>query len=82
MIFLDIDASKNNKMPNFDLIEDIASECFMPLAYGGGVKDLECAEKLIKVGIEKIVINSIVLKTLVLSMNFLETWAVKVLLYH
>ncbi len=62
MIFLDIGASKNNELPNFDLIEDIASECFMPLAYGGGVKNLDCAEKLIKVGIEKIVINSIVLE--------------------
>jgi len=64
MIFLDIGASINNKLPNFDLIEDIASECFMPLAYGGGIKDLNCAERLINVGIEKIVINSIVLENI------------------
>ena len=58
MIFLDICASKNDELPDFDLIKDIASECFMPLAYGGGIKDLDCAERLINVGIEKIVINS------------------------
>ena len=35
MVFLDIGASKQGSSPNFELINDIASECFMPLAYGG-----------------------------------------------
>ena len=38
---LDITASKENKEPNYDLINQFASECFMPLCYGGGIKTKE-----------------------------------------
>lgn len=58
LIFLDIDATKNNKEPSFELISNIASECFMPFAYGGGIKSIEQIEKIIKSGAEKIVINT------------------------
>lgn len=58
LIFLDIDASKNGKEINFELISDIASECFMPLAYGGGIKNIEEIEKLFYIGIEKVIINN------------------------
>ena len=34
---LDITASKKSREPNYDLIEEFAGECFMPLTYGGGV---------------------------------------------
>jgi cyclase len=58
IFFLDIDATKLNKEPPYDLIQDIASECFMPFAYGGGIKSLQQIERIIKSGAEKIVINS------------------------
>jgi cyclase len=58
LIFLDIDASKNKTGPNFNLLKDLSSECFMPFAYGGGVTSLNEIEKLIQIGIEKIVINN------------------------
>jgi cyclase len=58
LVFLDIEASLENREPNFQLIEDIASEAFMPLAYGGGVSKTEHIEKLFKLGVEKVVINS------------------------
>jgi imidazole glycerol-phosphate synthase subunit HisF len=58
LIFLDIDASKKDKEPSYDLIRNIASECFMPFAYGGGVASLEQIEKIIKSGAEKIIINT------------------------
>jgi len=45
LMFLDIDASVENKEPNYKMIEDIASECFMPLCYGGGVKNNRANEK-------------------------------------
>ena len=41
LIFLDIDASKHNHEPNLSIIEDLASECFMPFAYGGGITSLQ-----------------------------------------
>jgi imidazole glycerol-phosphate synthase subunit HisF len=58
LIFLDINASRLKKEPDYDLIERIAGECFMPLCYGGGIKTLEQARKLVSLGVEKISINS------------------------
>tara|TARA_B100000579_G_scaffold437455_1_gene466859 strand:+ start:2044 stop:2811 length:768 start_codon:yes stop_codon:yes gene_type:complete len=58
LVILDIDASKEEKPPNFKLIKDIASEAFMPLAYGGGIRSVEDAKKLINSGVEKIIINT------------------------
>lgn len=58
LIFLDIRASRLNHEPDYDLIERIAGECFMPLCYGGGVKTLEQAKKLVSLGVEKIAVNS------------------------
>ena len=58
LILLDISATTSKSEPNFDLLKDIASECFMPLAYGGGINTLEQAKKIIKIGYEKVIINS------------------------
>lgn len=58
LIFLDIDASKNKKEPPYEMIQNLASECFMPFAYGGGIQSLPQIEKIIKSGAEKIIINS------------------------
>ena len=63
LIFLDIDASKNGLEPNFSMILQIATECFMPVCYGGGIKDIETIRKILKLGIEKIAINSSALKS-------------------
>jgi len=59
LMILDIDCSVNNSEPNYELIEEIASEAFMPVAYGGGVKSLEVAKKLFQLGIEKVVLNTV-----------------------
>lgn len=58
LIVLDIDVSKHGRGPNFELIKDIAEECFMPLCYGGGVSTLKEMSKLFGLGIEKISINT------------------------
>ena len=58
LVFLDITATIENRLPQFDLIKDIATECFMPFGYGGGIHDLETAKKILKMGSEKIIINS------------------------
>ncbi|MBM3453880.1 MAG: imidazole glycerol phosphate synthase subunit HisF [Bacteroidetes bacterium] len=58
LMFLDIDASVENKEPNYKMIEDIASECFMPLCYGGGVKNVEQMKIIYSLGVEKISISS------------------------
>lgn len=58
IILLDINASKSRTDPNYALIKDFASECFMPVTYGGGIKTLNQIEKVLKLGIEKISINT------------------------
>jgi len=58
LIFLDIDASKNNLEPDYNLLSEIASECFMPLGYGGGITKVEQVSHILDIGIEKVVINS------------------------
>lgn len=60
---LDISASKKNLEPNYRLVEEVASECFMPLAYGGGITSLEQAKRLFKIGIEKVILNSAALES-------------------
>ena len=47
MFIIDITASKKKRKINFDLLEDIAGEAFFPLAYGGGIRKANEAEKII-----------------------------------
>lgn len=58
LVVFDIEASKRGVEPNYDLLADIASECFMPLCYGGGVSSVEQALRIVQLGIEKIAVNS------------------------
>ncbi len=62
LIFLDIAATRDSRKPNFDLIADIAGECFMPFAYGGGIRNLDDVKTLFSIGAEKVVINSYTLE--------------------
>lgn len=56
---LDIDATVNNSEPDYAIIEKLASECRMPLCYGGGIKTVEQAVRIFSLGVEKIAISSI-----------------------
>jgi len=56
---LDIEASKEEKKPDFEFLERIASEAFMPLSYGGGISCLEDIKKIFHIGFEKVVLNTI-----------------------
>ncbi len=58
LMFLDIFASREKKKINFDILHQIADECFMPISYGGNIQHLSEAKKIFEIGFEKIVINS------------------------
>lgn len=58
LMLLDISATKMKKEPNYELIEHIAGECFMPLCYGGGIRSIEQARRLFSLGVEKVCIQS------------------------
>jgi len=59
LVLLDITATREGRGPSFSVIEEVASECFMPLAYGGGIRTVEEARRILKLGVEKIVLNTI-----------------------
>lgn len=58
LIVLDISATPSGQGPNVPLIRDIASECFMPLAYGGGISTVEQAQDIFRAGAEKVILNT------------------------
>jgi imidazole glycerol-phosphate synthase subunit HisF len=58
LIVLDIDASVDGRDPDFTLIRNLAAECRMPLCYGGGVKSVAHAKKIINLGVEKVGLSS------------------------
>lgn len=58
LIFLDITATIENRLPPYKILSEIASECFMPVTYGGGVRDVETIRQILSLGIEKVAINS------------------------
>tara|TARA_B100002051_G_scaffold261542_1_gene283165 strand:+ start:230 stop:1009 length:780 start_codon:yes stop_codon:yes gene_type:complete len=58
LIVIDIDATVKGESPNFELIKNLAVECRMPLCYGGGIKTVEQAKKIVGLGVEKVAISS------------------------
>jgi len=58
LIFLDIDATRKGREPDYDLIEGVAGECFMPLGYGGGIASVDQARRIFSAGVEKIVLQT------------------------
>lgn len=58
LIFLDIAATTEGREPAYQTLSGIASECFMPVTYGGGIRALEQIRHVLSLGIEKVAINS------------------------
>jgi imidazole glycerol-phosphate synthase subunit HisF len=58
LMVIDIDATADNREPDYKMIENLAAECRMPLCYGGGVKTVEQAQRIFSLGVEKIAISS------------------------
>jgi cyclase len=58
LLFLDITASRENRIPNLKVLAEIANECFMPLGYGGGIRSLDQAKAIFDIGFEKVAVNT------------------------
>lgn len=58
LVVFDIDATVNKAEPDYRMIQNLAAECRMPLCYGGGVRTLEQAVRIIKLGAEKVALSS------------------------
>jgi cyclase len=58
LAFIDISATPSAKGPDFDIIDQIAGEAFMPMAYGGGITNLEQVKRILSLGFEKVIFNT------------------------
>jgi len=63
ILILDISRKPKYARPDFDYIRQLAGECFMPMAYGGGIADFNQAEQIFQCGVEKVVLNSSITKS-------------------
>lgn len=55
---VDLDGARNGEMPNFDLIVRIADKLNIPIEVGGGVRNMECVEKYLDNGINRVIIGT------------------------
>ena len=96
LIVVDISCTRSNREPDYNIIEQFAGECFMPLCYGGGIKTLDQAKKIVFMGVEKICLQSAALddpqfirvladnfgtQSVVLSLDVTKNWFGKYKLY-
>ena len=59
LCFFDLDATGEGRGPNLELIDELADRCFMPLTVGGGVRSIDDVANLLKVGADKVAVNSV-----------------------
>jgi cyclase len=70
LIILDVNQNKNNSHIDYHFLQDLFSECFVPVTYGGGISSLGEADKILKLGVEKICLNSAVLNNMEIIKDF------------
>ena len=58
LALLDIQATPAHRPIQFDLIQEIASEAFMPVGYGGGIQSVEDVQRILALGIEKVILST------------------------
>lgn len=58
LVFLDIEASKENRLISLDFVKNVGEEANMPFAVGGGVKSIEHIKAILSAGAEKVIINT------------------------
>lgn len=58
LMLLDITATEQDRQPDYEVIDEISSECFVPLTVGGGVSHVDHIKKLLRVGADKVALNT------------------------
>lgn len=62
LVFIDIDATEEKRATQYEIIEKVSKECFMPFTIGGGVTSSDHVRKLLQVGADKVLINTAALE--------------------
>jgi cyclase len=60
LVLLDVSTTQHGRAPDFQHIEEIVSEAFMPIAYGGGISRLDQIDQLFRLGVEKVIVSTAV----------------------
>src|SRR5437660_243791 len=58
LVFLDISASRDGRDPDYQTIDELADECFVPLTVGGGIRSVNHVRRLLQVGADKVALNT------------------------
>ena len=58
LMICDISRDRHSRGPDLEFIQRIANECFMPLTYGGGISRIAQIKEILRMGVEKVVINA------------------------
>lgn len=59
LVYLDVTATTDKRPPDFESVDELADECFMPLTVGGGVRTVDDVRRLLQVGADKIAVNTV-----------------------
>jgi len=62
LLLLDVAATVSGRGPDFDLIQDMTDECFMPVTVGGGVRSPDDMQGLLRSGADKVSLNSVAME--------------------
>lgn len=63
LVLLNIGATPDGALPDFEGVSDLAAECFVPLTVGGGVRTVDSVRKLLLAGADKVAINTAMYET-------------------
>ncbi|GFK94188.1 Imidazole glycerol phosphate synthase subunit HisF [Fundidesulfovibrio magnetotacticus] len=58
LIILDIDATREHRLPPLELVQQVADQCLMPFGVGGGIRSVEDARRILEAGAEKVCLNT------------------------
>ena len=58
LIILDIEATREGRIPNLNTISDVTKECFVPLTVGGGISTTDDVKAILRAGADKISLNT------------------------
>lgn len=62
ILFLDITATQENRIPSPEFIQRIADQCLVPFAVGGGLRTLDQVKQMMGAGAEKVCLNTAALE--------------------
>ena len=63
IMILDVSSDRHIRLPDYDLIERIVSQAFMPVSFGGGIKTSAEARRILSLGVEKVVVGNSLLES-------------------